>query len=242
MINNKDERFAQIGTKIAPAMAEVLNTICDTLGVDIYHLLQWFTYTVIKSASPAHQLDPRIQRIMTLLECDAGWQKAFNIANPDKLDVSQVILILEQPKHKGFGAVMINRPFLGDSTQTECVDDILERVTEVTMSGIYRRLRRLGADMGAQHISDILLNMIDCQANIQQEQNFADEMPQAGSMVNNKCYAYGQRTRQTKARTPDNFERQQSINFDNDADRQQAADEVRRSDDEPHDDLKPFGY
>ena len=31
---------------------------------------------------------------------------------------------------------MIDKPWMGQSTQTECVDDILERVTEVTMHGI----------------------------------------------------------------------------------------------------------
>lgn len=74
------ERFEQLGTKIDPAMAEVLNAACDALQVDVYHLLQWFTYTVIKAASPMHELDPRIRKIMTLLESDAGWQEAFNLA------------------------------------------------------------------------------------------------------------------------------------------------------------------
>ena len=245
-MNEKKERFVQIGTKVAPAMYEVLKAICEALDVDVYHLLQWFTYTVIKSASPAHELDPRIQRLMAMLETDAGWQKAFNIANPDDLDVAQVILILEQPKHKGFGAVMINRPWLEDATQTECVDDILERVTEVTMQGIYRRIRALGADMDCSHLSDILLTMIDRQMTIQQERSLEDELPQSGDIVNNKLYTYGHRNRRVLKRTPDNFERQQPINFDNDADRQQAADEVERSeikeDSKQDDELIQFGY
>lgn len=244
MSKNDKERFIQIGTKVAPAMYDVLNTICDALEVDVYHLLQWFTYVVIKGASPEHQLDPRIQRIMTLLESDAGWQKAFNIANPDGLDVAQVILILEQPKHKGFGAVMVNRPFMAEATQTECVDDILERVTEVTMRGIYRRLRALGADMGAQHLSDILLNMIDSQTTIQQEQSFSEEMPGTGDMVHNKIYRYGQKSKRIMKRTPDNFERQQAINFNTPADHEQAAAEVERSQHHDHTDhdVEPFGY
>ena len=61
-----------------------------------------------------HELDPRIQKLLTLLECDSGWQKAFNIANPDNLKIAQLILILEQDDHKGFGAVMIDKPFMDD--------------------------------------------------------------------------------------------------------------------------------
>ena len=47
--------------------------------------------------------------------------------------------------------------------QTECVDDILERVCEVTMSGIYRRVRQMGAEMECNNLSDVLLTMLDAQ-------------------------------------------------------------------------------
>ena len=112
-MKTKDERFEQLGTKIDPAMAEVLNACCDAMGVDVYHLLQWFAYVVVKASSDLHALDPRIQKLMTMLDHDAGWQNAFNLCNPDKLKVAQVVLILEQQGHKGFGAVMIDKPWMG---------------------------------------------------------------------------------------------------------------------------------
>ena len=37
MIKSKDERFEQLGTKIDPAMAEVLDACCNAMGVDVYH-------------------------------------------------------------------------------------------------------------------------------------------------------------------------------------------------------------
>jgi hypothetical protein len=159
--NSERERFEQLGTKIDPATAEVLNACCDAMGVDVYHLLQWFAYTIVKASAPMHSLGPRIQKLMTMLDRDAGWQTAFNLCNPDKLKVSQVVLILEQENHKGFGAVMIDKPFFDEARQTECVDDILERVCEVTMHGIYKQLRLLGARMECNNLSDILLQMID---------------------------------------------------------------------------------
>ena len=113
MSKTKDERFEQLGTKIDPAMAEVLDACCNAMGVDVYHLLQWFAYTIVKASAPMHNLDPRIQKLMTMLDRDAGWQNAFNLCNPDKLKVSQVILILEQEGHKGFGAVMVDKPWMG---------------------------------------------------------------------------------------------------------------------------------
>ena len=121
MAKTKDERFEQLGTKIDPAMAEVLNACCDAMGVDVYHLLQWFAYTIVKASAPMHNLDPRIQKLMTMLDRDAGWQNAFNLCNPDKLKVAQVVLILEQDNHKGFGAVMVDKPFFSKRSETECL-------------------------------------------------------------------------------------------------------------------------
>ena len=159
----EEKHFEVLSTKIDPAMAEVLNACCDALGVDVYHLLQWFAYTIIRASAPWHELDPRIQKLMAMLESDAGWQESFNIANPGNLKIAQIILILEQKGRKGFGAVMVDKPFMSDVRQTECVDDILERVTQVTMRGIYRRLRLLGGEMQCEHLSDVLLTMCERQ-------------------------------------------------------------------------------
>ena len=220
MAKNKDERFEQLGTKIDPAMAEVLNACCDAMGVDVYHLLQWFAYVVVKASSDLHALDPRIQKLMTMLDHDAGWQNAFNLCNPDKLKVAQVVLILEQQGHKGFGAVMIDKPWMGAMMrQTECVDDILERVCEVTMSGIYRRLRVMGADMECNNLSDILLTMLDVQDLLNAEERDTSEGPQMGDIApNGKAVAYGKRTKRKKHVTPDTMPTQRTIFEDFDRD------------------------
>ena len=201
---NKDERFEQLGTKIDPSMAEVLNACCDAMGVDVYHLLQWFAYVVVKASSDLHALDPRIKKLMTMLDRDAGWQNAFNLCNPDRLKIAQVVLILEQENHKGIGAVMVDKPFFNEARQTECVDDILERVCEVTMSGIYRRVRQMGADMECNNLSDVLLTILDAQDILNAEERDAAEGPQMGDVAQNgKVLAYGKRTKRKKHYTPD---------------------------------------
>ena len=210
------ERFEQLGTKIDPAAAEVLNACCDALQVDVYHLLQWFAYTIIRASAPMHGLDPRIQKLMLMLDRDAGWQNAFNLANPDRLKVAQVILILEQQNHKGFGAVMIDKPWMGESMrQTECVDDILERVCEVTMRGIYRKIRRLGADMECDNLSDVLLTMLDAQDILNAREDIRDVGPQMGEHTDaGRLYQYGKKTKAKQRRSPDSIATDQRIKFD----------------------------
>ena len=221
-MKEETKRFEGLGTKIDPAMYEVLNACCDALGVDVYHLLQWFAYTIIRASAPMHELDPRIQKLLAMMESDVGWQQAFNIANPNGLKVAQAILILEQEGRKGFGAVMIDRPFFGDARQTECVDEILERVTEVTMHGIYRRLREMGGMMKCQNLSDVLLTMIDEQTMIELDKGFRAELPGMGDYnYNGKQVAYGKKTKAKQHRTPDSVAQDQRIKFD-DYDREVA--------------------
>lgn len=244
-----ERNFVPMATKISPAAAEVWDAICQARQTDTYHMLQNFIYTMIRAAADPHALNPDIQKILTMLDTDAGWQKAFNLCAPNvKAKVSQVVLILEQDGRKGFGAVMVNRPFMGEATMTECTDDILERVCEVTMRGIYRRLRLLGARMECNNLSDVLLTLIDAQTILEIASDVQAEGPQIGDRIDNGHeYAYGKRTKQTKRRTPDTLDRQQRITF-TDADREQADEEVERSssdktsgqpDDEP--DWRPFG-
>ena len=232
---NKEDRFEQIGSKIDPAMAEVLDACCNALGVDIYHLLQWFCYVIVKASAPMHALDPRIQKLMTMLDRDAGWQKAFNLCNPDHLKVAQVILILEQEGHRGFGAVMVDKPWMGEMTnQTECVDDILERVAEVTMSGIYRRLRLMGAELECNNLSDILLTMLDAQDIVNLDASDRAEGPQMGDIApNGKAVAYGKRTKRKKHYSPDTMPVTGTL-FD-DIDHESPAEPLKDWEGEQHD-------
>jgi hypothetical protein len=216
-MKEETKRFEQLGTKIDPAVAEVLNACCDALQVDVYHLLQWFAYVIVKAASPMHGLDPRILKLMALLDSDVGWQTAFNIANPDSLNVSQVVLILEQEGHKGFGAVMIDKPFFAEAQQTECVDDILERVLKVLTPGVYKKLLRMEKWMDCESMLDTLLTMIDAQSLLLTEEENRFEMKgDAMYDARGRKIEYGKRTKAKQHRTPDSVARDQRIIFDDD--------------------------
>ena len=229
MSNNK-EPYELLQTKISPQHA-----ICNALGVNTYQIFQMFFYTLCKASAPMHELSPEIRKLMTLMETDAGWAEAFNMANPERLKVAQVVLILEQKNHKGFGAVMIDRPFMSDARMTECVDDILERVCEVTMHGIYRRLRLIGAEHDCKNLSDILLTMVDAQTILDMDEASKVEMKgEAMYDYRGRPIQYGTKSKAKQHRTPDSLAndqriKQQTIVFD-DFDREAADQEATFSD------------
>ena len=230
MSKNK-EPYELLQTKISPQQAELLDAICNALGVNTYQIFQMFFYTLCKASAPMHELSPEIRKLMTMMETDAGWAEAFNMANPERLKVAQVVLILEQKDHKGFGAVMIDKPFMSDARMTECVDDILERVCEVTMHGIYRRLRLIGAEHDCTNLSDILLTMVDAQTVLDMDEASKIEMKgEAFYDYRGRPIKYGARTKAKQHRTPDSLAndqriKQQTIVFD-DSDRETAEREV----------------
>ena len=250
MSQNNKENYVLLQTKISPQQAELLDAICNALGVNTYQIFQMFFYTLCKASAPMHELSPEIRKLMTLMETDAGWAEAFNMANPERLKVAQVVLILEQKDKKGYGAVMIDKPWMGmvpkmvddidrtetgDPLMTECVDDILERVCEVTMHGIYRRLRLIGAEHDCKNLSDILLTMVDAQTILDMDEASKVEMKgEALYDYRGRPIKYGARTKAKQHRTPDSLAndqriKQQTIVFD-DFDREAADTEATFSD------------
>ena len=239
MSQNK-ENYVLLQTKVSPQQAELLDAICNVLGVNTYQIFQMFFYTLCKASAPMHELSPEIRKLMTLMETDAAWSEAFNMANPEKLKIAQAILILEQKDHKGFGAVMIDRPFMSEARMTECVDDILERVAEVTMHGIYRRLRMMGSVLECQNLSDVLMLMLDAQMKAElEEQDKVVMKGQAMYDYRGRKIEYGQKSKAKHHRTPDSVDadrriKQQTIKFD-DFDREVAGYEVKDWEGEHHD-------
>ena len=72
------------------------------------------------------------------------------------------------------------------------------------MIGIYNRLRRLGARLHCEHLSDILLTMIDAQSLLLTEEENRFEMKgDAMYDARGRKIEYGKRTKAKQHRTPD---------------------------------------
>lgn len=238
--DNDKKHFEPMGTKVSPSTATIWNAICDALGTDTYHLLQQFIYSMVRAASDQHAVTPEIRQLMDLLDVDAGWQNAINLCAPrGRLSIAQVILIVEQEDKTGFGAVMLDKPFMGDVMQTENVDRIYERLTEVIYRKTYMKLRQLGNDMGVRSVRQLLEVMLDEQVVINTDREDRAEMQGTSDQTDyGKHYAYGKRTKRKHHRTPDSLaQQQQRIRF-TEEDRQAADRESGKTEET---DFRPFG-
>ena len=215
--NQKEQGFVTVATKVSESMAHVLNQIARAKGIKVYELMQLVCWFLVKYTSDEHNLSEDMQKLMILFHSEVGWKEAFNLCNPSAdTEIAQEILILQQTDKRGFGAVMIDKPFMGKWTETENVNQIVARVLNVCLPDVYMRLRRLATMKGVQVIEQ-LAEMVDNETfEYINEQNRL-EMQGATMTDTGRGYAYGAKTKSLKHRTPDSLANsQQRIQFDDD--------------------------
>ena len=226
---NRDEGYVTVATKVPAHVADLLNIIAKAKGTDIYGVLQLFIQVIITAAKTTTALSPEMKLLLQMIDMDADWNKAFNFASPSaKLDIEQMILILRQrgaegstkKAREGYGLVMIDKPFLPGETprQTLCIDEILERVTEVSMKGLYNQLRQIGVELESDSLRETLTIMCDAQHLFNISESDRQEMPQIGNFHDfGKAIEYGNKHKRKPHRTPDSLANsQQRIRFDED--------------------------
>ena len=210
------EKYVVMGTKVSPWVAEVWDAVCNALETDTYHLLQHFIFAMIRAANQRHSLSPQMERLINALDLDVGWQKALNLCAPNgKLSIAQMLLIVEQEDKRGFGAVLVDKPFMGECQQTEGSDEIFERVLNVIYPRTYFRLRLLKRQYRMKSWRELLERMIDEQHDILQEEADREEMQGVNDYAtNNKRLEYGKKTKSSHHHSPEEYIEQRVIHFD----------------------------
>jgi hypothetical protein len=169
-----------------------------------------FVHAFIEAAKHTGPVSSDIQMLLDMLKVEDGWSEAFNFADVTKQKrIAQVVLILEQPGRKGFGMVKIDRPYMPGKKpyMTYCVDEILERVTEVSMKGLYQRLRDIGNEIGTKSLRETLMKLIEDYRKHSLRLQFEDEGPQLGNYSDfGRAIEYGQRTKRKKHVSPDDIQ------------------------------------
>ena len=219
----KDDGYVSIATKVPTHVAELLSLLAKMRDMEVYELLQLLVNGFITAVKCEGPVSPEMRLLIETLKVDAAWNQAYNFASPTaRQDIAQMILILQQRdaqgkvKH-GFGLVMIDKPYFDDARQTLCVDDILERVAEVSMRGLYKELRQIGVTFDSESLRETLTIMCDAQQLANIEQQNLDELPGYDNHHDyGKIIEYGQKAKRKKHVDPDSLARQQRIQWSED--------------------------
>lgn len=215
--DNKQDGFVNVSTKIPPNVSDLLNILAAMRGMEVYELLQLLIHGFISYAKAEQTVPDEFRHLYESLKFDAAWNQAYNFCSPSaQQDIAQMILILQQAGRKGFGLLMIDKPFMSEATVTRSVPAIYGRVSEVSLgTRDYLRMRRMHISLGTQSELETVRTMLDAQETINIEESDREEFPAMGDRAqNNRVYNYGQRMKTKQRRTPDGeAERQQRIIF-----------------------------
>ena len=239
--------------KVSQHVYDLVNILCEGLqhGTNGNDLMKKFIQTFIESAKHDGSLSEEMKTFLNLLKIEPGWHKAFNFADASAVtEVAQVILILQQSGHHGFGLVMIDKPFMGEPVETRCVDDILERVMKVSMPGLYKRLDLIGEKFCCTSMRETLTLLCEYMTDYLKKEEDQAELPGYG-----EHHDYGRamddvrKYKRKQHRTPDSTNRPLTIHFDSkdrevaDMEAESWEGEHRQTEAPPTDfpDWKPFG-
>ena len=235
----KDEQQKQVtegghatfSVKVTQDIYDLVNILCEGLqhGTNGNDIFRMFIQTFIESAKHDGPISPDMQHFLNLLKIEPGWHKAFNFADVTaQTEVAQVILILQQKGKHGFGLTMIDKPFMGEPTETRCVDDVLERVIKVSMPGLYKKLDKVGKRLYCDTMRETLTLLSEYMSDYLQREEDQAELPGYGEHHDyGKAIEYGRKHKRVPHRTPDSVANQQQAIQWTDDDREAADMEVQ---------------
>lgn len=156
--NNMDDRKV-VATKISLPMWRRLVKVLHRVGVTSYTLMQNFIDVFIRYGDDRHNLTPEMESLMGAFEHCEGWDRQFNLADPDaKPEITEATYYLRDKEKKGVRVVHVEQPFFGNWTQTWNVKQILEKFLCLTFPKLYRRLRAIAVAKECNSILEMLLN------------------------------------------------------------------------------------
>ena len=233
---NKEDGWVMLNTKVPPHIGQLFDLLANQRGMKSYELLQLLVNGFISAAKHDGPLTPELRLLIDSLKLDVAFNKAFSFANPTaQNEIAQLVLILQQPERKGFGLMMIDRPFMGEATVTYCIDHIIERISEVGMGDIYKDLRQVGVELETNSVRETLVLMCDAQKIANLKAMDEQEMPGMGDFHEfGKRIEFGNKPTRKPHRTPDSIA-QQKIMF-NDFDRERGVGAAFGTDTTPQED------
>lgn len=214
--SNQDKHVV-VATKLSRPAAERLAKIAKHKGMTIYELIQMVCDTLIRYMDDRHNLSEEMERAMSIFEHMVGWADALNLADPTvQKEIAQAVYIFQDAngEKKGFRAVMVDKPFMGQWTEDQNVMHIFNRIFNICMPDLYMKLFRARILLGCNNVSEVINLLADAQVIMHLNDEYRKDFEDADRADNGHAVQYGQKTKGLQHRTPDSVAQDQRFNFD----------------------------
>jgi len=201
-----ENEYRVLNTKVSPEVWTKVMRLCKAKGMTAYDMLQMMCDAIVRYMDDFHNLSPELEQLMGIFEHLIGWKDALNLADPTvDTEVCEAVYVRQDKagqKH-GFRASLVRKPFMGEWETTDNVVAIYERMTEVLLPEVYRKLRVLGMELGCSSIVDLMHLLIDSKEVERINNEFRKDFEDANRAANGKAVRYGERTKRKKHYDPD---------------------------------------
>lgn len=200
----QNDRFVTLATKVPVESARQLSRLARSKGTNIYGLIQLVCDFLIRFMSDQHSLSEEMQRLIQMFQQQYGWKDAFTRFDPTvtEEEIAQEIIITQASGKRGFKVTMIEKPFLGEWKADDNVIHIIERVIEVCLPEMYRRLRIMSGEMGYESICELILEFADNKRLECLNREIAEQFSDNRRSDYGRQYEYASKTRTYQHRTP----------------------------------------
>ena len=211
------DKFYNVSTKVSLWVKKQFARLCRKKEMTEYEMLQMAIDCLVRYMDDRHNLQPELERAMSVFEHLIGWKDAYNLADPTiDREVCEAIYITcdKEGKKHGFRAHYMQKPWMGEWIQTDNITDIFNRVVEVLLPDINWKLRQLAREMGAANLVEMLHILIDADTIRDLNGEVRRECADAARADNGRVYEYGARTKAKQYRSPDSIANDGRIHFD----------------------------
>ncbi len=216
-IQQNDDRFVVIPTKLSRHAAEQLERIARRKGMSKYKLLQMVCDTLIRYCDDRYNLTEEMERAMSIFEHMVGWADTMNLADPTlNAEVAQAVYILQDAdgKSRGFRAKMVSKPFMGIWEETSNVQQIFERIFNICLPELFMKLYRAKILLECNSVTEVINLLCDAEVIARMDDENRREFESTTRTDSGKAYQYGARTKAHGHRTPDSVAMDQRIKFE----------------------------
>ena len=151
-------------TKVSPFAWRILNMIERQKGISNYRFAQLVFDTIIRYCDKQHNLSPEMERVMSVFDHLDGIRGQFTLADHTaEWTVGEAIYFLydRNGNRHGTRAVHVTIPFFGQSKEDANIQHIIERVFELIVPELYRRMRIAITEEGCNSLLEYLQLTID---------------------------------------------------------------------------------
>lgn len=160
-MKQKDNKTEILATKLTPGDRRIFEAIAQRLGIKGYSFLNLMVSSVIKYSDEQHQLDPTLEKAVSIYESFQDWNRLSSLVGIDKANVHSAIYLFTEPGKTGQQAVLVEPAFFDQPNATFNAQKILDTVMLAALPHMYKRLKAAGRELECRTTLETISTLIE---------------------------------------------------------------------------------